>query len=58
MIERALTKETVKKFHQHLINEEKGENTVKKYISDIKAFMLFAENSNVTKNWLLLTNKS
>lgn len=53
MIERALTKETVEKFHQHLVNEEKGENTVKKYISDIKAFMLFAENSNVTKKLVI-----
>lgn len=46
---RVLTKETIEKFYQHLLNEEKSANTVEKYIRDVKAFMLFAAGAEITK---------
>jgi len=42
-MERILTADLVSKFKEHLILEERSENTIEKYIRDIKAFMCFAE---------------
>ncbi len=53
MEERTLTKETIEKFYQYLVNEERSDNTVKKYIHDIKTFMQFTENSDVTKELVI-----
>ena len=46
---RIISKETIERFYQHLLNEEKSANTVEKYIRDAKAFMLFAGNAEITK---------
>lgn len=50
---RVLTKETIERFYQHLIIEEKSANTVEKYIRDVKAFMLFAGGSEITKELVI-----
>jgi len=42
-MERILTADLVSKFKEHLILEERSENTIEKYIRDIKSFMCFAE---------------
>lgn len=49
MEERILTSEAIKKFEIFLREEEKSENTVEKYLRDIKAFMAFAGKSEITK---------
>lgn len=46
---RILTNETIKDFEIFLREEEKSENTIEKYLRDIKAFMVFANKSEITK---------
>ena len=41
MEERILTADIICQFKEHLILEERSENTIEKYIRDIRAFMLF-----------------
>lgn len=54
MEKRALTEELVKGFYAYLINEEKSSATVEKYIRDIKAFMLFANGNEITKELVII----
>jgi len=49
MSERVLTHESIRTFHQYLICEEKSAATVEKYLRDVRAFLLFAEERTVTK---------
>ena len=49
MEKRILTKEKIKAFFEYLKAEEKSENTVEKYIRDVKAFAEFLNNNEVTK---------
>ena len=50
---RVLTKETIEKFYQHLIIEEKSANTVDKYIRDAKVFTRFANGAEITKELVI-----
>ena len=50
---RIISKETIERFYQHLLNEEKSANTVGKYIRDAKAFRLFAGNAEITKELVI-----
>lgn len=50
---RVLTKETIERFYQHLLNEERSKNTVEKYIRDVKAFMQFADRAEITKELVI-----
>ena len=50
---RIISKETIERFYQHLLNEEKSANTVGKYIRDAKAFRLFAGNTEITKELVI-----
>ena len=50
---RIISKETIERFYQHLLNEEKSANTVEKYIRDVKAFMLFVADSEITKELVI-----
>ena len=49
MEERTLTADIICQFKEHLILEERSENTIEKYIRDIKAFMLFLSVRKLTK---------
>ena len=50
---RFISKETIKRFYQHLIIEEKSANTVEKYIRDTKAFTRFANGAEITKELVI-----
>jgi len=56
-MERILTADLVCKFKEHLILEERSENTIEKYVRDIKAFMCFAD-SVLTKETVISYKKS
>ena len=46
---RFLTETQIAAFAVYLESEEKSENTVEKYIRDVKAFAAYAENNEITK---------
>ena len=46
---RLLTEKKIEEFKQHLISEEKSENTVDKYLRDARAFAFFLSGREVTK---------
>jgi integrase/recombinase XerD len=48
-----ITNKTIDKFRKHLINEERSENTVEKYIRDITAFMKWTGGKKLTKELIL-----
>lgn len=50
---RILTSEAIKNFEIFLREEEKSENTIEKYLRDIKAFMVFANKSEITKETII-----
>ena len=50
---RIISKETIERFYQHLMNEEKSANTMEKYIRDAKAFMCFADGVEITKELVI-----
>lgn len=49
MEERILTADIIFQFKEHLILEERSENTVEKYLRDIKAFMAYSNGGEITK---------
>ena len=49
MEERNLTADIISQFKEHLILEERSENTIEKYIRDIKAFMAYSNGGEITK---------
>ena len=53
MKEQILTKNMVDRLEQHLREEEKSENTIKKYLRDISAFMAFADGNEITKDTVI-----
>ena len=54
MERRVLTKETIERFNQYLLNEERSKNTVEKYIRDVKAFMAFADGNEIDKDFVVV----
>ena len=50
---KVISKETIERFYQHLLNEEKSANTVEKYIRDVKAFMRYAGSEEITKELVI-----
>ena len=50
---RVLTKGTIERFYQHLLNEERSKNTVEKYIRDVKTFMVFSDGTEITKELVI-----
>ena len=46
---RILRNKAVENFEKYLYKEEKSENTIQKYLHDIRAFMIFAGNSEIAK---------
>ena len=49
MDELIIPKEKIDEFRNYLRLEEKSENTIEKYMRDIKAFWQYAETQTVTK---------
>ena len=54
---RFLTKTILENFSQYLVLEEKSTATVEKYLRDVRAFLAFAGQRNVTKE-LVVSYKS
>lgn len=48
-----LTNETIKDFEIFLREEEKSENTIQKYLHDVRAFIVFASGSEITKEMVI-----
>ena len=46
---RFLTDERIEEFRQYLISEEKSDNTIEKYLRDVKAFAAFVAGREITK---------
>lgn len=44
-----LTEEIIQRFEQHLRSEEKSQNTVEKYLRDVRAFIAYLDGNEVTK---------
>ncbi len=53
MKRRILTPEIITQFKTHLQNEERSENTIQKYIRDVKALMEFAGGNEITKDTVI-----
>ena len=48
-----LTEEMAKAFEKYLRREEKSENTVKKYLRDVRAFAAYLNGAEVTKETVI-----
>ena len=53
MKERILTADIICQFKEHLILEERSENTIEKYMRDIKAFVAFLSCATLTKETVI-----
>ena len=53
MKKRILTPKIIKHFKIHLQNEERSENTIQKYIRDVKALMEFTGGNEITKDTVI-----
>ena len=53
MKEYLLTNKEITRFREHLREEEKSKNTLDKYIRDVKAFVAYALNINITKETVI-----
>lgn len=50
---RILTNEAIKNFEIFLREEEKSENTIQKYLHDVRAFMIFVGENKITKETVI-----
>ena len=50
---RIITETIIAKFKTYLQNEEKSTNTIEKYIRDVKAFTVYANNLDITKEMVI-----
>lgn len=50
---RILRNKAVEDFEKYLYKEEKSENTIQKYLHDVRAFMIFAGDSEITKETVI-----
>lgn len=53
MKERILRNKAVEDFEKYLYQEEKSENTIQKYLHDVRAFMIFAGESEIAKETVI-----
>ena len=53
MNSRILIESDMNAFHDYLIREEKSTATVEKYLRDVRAFFVFAEQESVSKEMVL-----
>ena len=54
---RIITARMIAEFKEHLILEERSEITVEKYIRDVKAFSVYTQNADVTKETVIAYKK-
>ena len=54
---RILTKEIIADFKEHLILEERSSATVEKYIRDVKAFAVYINGAEITKETVIKYKK-
>ena len=54
---RIITAKKIAEFKEHLILEERSEITVEKYIRDVKAFSVYTQNSDITKETVIAYKK-
>ena len=54
---RVITAKMIAEFKEHLILEERSVATIQKYIRDVKAFMVYAQNSTITKEFVIAYKK-
>ena len=54
---RNLTDSRIREFKEHLILEERSAATVEKYVRDVKAFAVFADNAGITKETVIAYKK-
>ena len=52
-MKRIITEETLNAFREHLIEEERSENTIRKYVRDIRKLMDYAQGVEVTKRLVI-----
>lgn len=52
-MKRIITEETLNAFREHLIEEERSENTICKYVRDIRKLMDYAQGAEVTKRLVI-----
>ena len=57
MEERILTADIIEDFRKNLELQEKSTSTIEKYIRDVKAFSVYAENSAITKEKVIAYKK-
>lgn len=53
MEKRILTKSNIDAFYEYLLKEEKSAATMEKYLRDVRAFFVFADHSEVTKELVM-----
>ena len=53
MEKRVLDQDVITAFHRHLTSEEKSDNTIEKYMRDVRAFMRFADGTEITKELVI-----
>ena len=58
MRERILTGNCISAFREYLVLEEKSRATVEKYLRDVRAFSVFADGQNVTKELVIAYKQS
>ena len=56
MEERILTADIIENFRKNLELQEKSTSTIEKYIRDVKAFSVYAENAAITKEKVIAYN--
>lgn len=54
---RFITAKTIAEFKEHLILEERSEITIEKYIRDVKAFSVYTQNSDITRETVIAYKK-
>lgn len=54
---RIITAKMIAEFREHLILEERSKITVEKYIRDVKAFSVYTQNSDITKETVIAYKK-
>ena len=54
---RFITAKKLAEFKEHLILEERSEITIEKYIRDVKAFSVYTQNSDITKETVIAYKK-
>ena len=57
MEERILTSDIIENFRKNLELQEKSTSTIEKYIRDVKAFSVYAENAAITKEKVIAYKK-